>query len=52
MTRQTLLATALYLAVIQLVHAVEVFDGNIVRGRPTNTSITVSVMSFSATIRS
>ena len=47
MTRQSLLATAIYLAVVPLVQAVEAFDGNIVLGRPTNTSISVNVLSLS-----
>ena len=47
MTRQTLLATAICLLVVPSVQAVEAFDGNIVLGRPTNTSISVSVLSFS-----
>ena len=47
MTRQTLLAAAICLACVPSVQAVEAFDGNIVLGRPTNTSISVNVLSLS-----
>ena len=47
MTRQTLLAAAICLAFVPSVQAVEAFDGNIVLGRPTNTSISVNVLGLS-----